>query len=171
MIEGVVHTLGRDINTDLISSAKYFSGGSGTYEQKLRYTLYDYDPNFGAEYMPGTILVASENFGCGSSREIAAKVFKDLHVPAILAETFARTFYRNSINIGLPIFEVPNVSQMFENGQAARINPETGLIENLATGKSVQIPPMPPEIQKLIGLGGLMPFAAEQLKAKQNNEC
>jgi 3-isopropylmalate/(R)-2-methylmalate dehydratase small subunit len=165
LIEGKVYILGRDINTDLISSAKYFSG-KGSIKDNLKYTLYDYDPSFGENYEAGTILAAAENFGCGSSREIAAKLFKELQVPAILAESFARTFYRNAINIGLPIFEVPGVSRMFANGQIARINPGSGVIENVTLGTSVQIPPMPPEIQKLIDLGGLMPYVLEQLTAK-----
>lgn len=165
LIEGKVHMLGRDINTDLISSAKYFSG-KGLARHNLNYVLYDYDPEFGAGYEPGTILAAAENFGCGSSREIAAVLFKELQVPAILAESFARTFYRNSINIGLPIFEAPDVTRMFENGHIARIDPASGMIENVTTGAKIYIPPMPPEIQKIIDLGGLMPYVLEQLTAE-----
>ena len=162
MIRGPVHLLGRDINTDLISSAKYFSG-NGPMENNLKYTLYDYDPTFGENYKTGTILIADSNFGCGSSREIAASVFKALKVPAIVAISFARTFYRNSINIGLPIFEAPDITKMFKNGDIATVDPSTGTISNETTGESICIPPMPPEIQKLIDAGGLLPYIDKQL--------
>jgi len=165
MIEGKVLILGRDINTDLIASAKYFTG-AGSMAEKLRYTLHDYDPDFGASYVPGTILVADSNFGCGSSREIAAVAFKELKVPAILAESFARTFFRNSINIGLPIFEADGITKMFKNGDLARIEPETGVITNVTTGESIKIPPMPPAIQKIIDMGGLIPYVEHMLGGK-----
>ena len=161
MIRGPIHLLGRDINTDLISSAKYFSGG-GTREERLKYTLYDYDPEFGVNYKKGTILVADSNFGCGSSREIGASVFKMLGVPAIIAVSFARTFYRNSINIGLPIFEVPDVTSMFSNGDIAVIDSDSGIIKNETTGREVAVPPLPQAIQELIDAGGLLPYIKKQ---------
>ena len=150
-------TLGRDINTDLIASGKYSSAQSKP-EDRYRYTLYDYDPEFGIKYKPGIILVADSNFGCGSSRESAPAAFKGLGVPAIIAESFARTFYRNSINIGLPIFEVNGAIRMFKEGDVARVEPETGCITNVTTGESVMIPPFPPEIQSIIDMGGLIPY-------------
>jgi len=163
MIEGRVMTLGRDINTDLITSSKHL-GGHGTPEERLRYTLYDYDPEFGVKYKPGIILVTDSNFGCGSSRESAPSAFKQLGVPAIISESFARIFYRSSINIGLPIFELTGAIKMFKDDDIARIEPETGIITNVTTGKSVTIPPMPPEIQKIIDMGGLIPYTEHMLR-------
>ena len=162
MIEGNVLLLGQDINTDLITSSKYFSG-DGPLEEKLRHTLYDYDPDFGIKYSAGTILVAKSNFGCGSSREIAAIAFKNLGVPAILADSFARTFYRNSINIGLPVFEIPGISSIFEDGQIAQIDSVKGIITNISTEKNVKIMPIPPEIQEIINCGGLIPYIEKML--------
>ena len=156
-------TLGRDINTDLITSTKSVSGRIAP-EERLRYVLYDYDPEFGVKYQPGIILVTDANFGCGSSREIAPLVFKQLGVPAIISESFARIFYRSSINIGLPIFELTGAVNMFKEGDVARIEPETGTITNVTTGESVTIPPMPPEIQKIIDMGGLVPYTEHMLK-------
>ena len=161
MIEGKVRILGRDINTDMITNGKHFYGAA--FADKLRYTLYDYDPNFGVEYTPGEILVTGENFGCGSAREIAAIVFKELGVPAILSESFARTFFRNAINIGLPIFETPDVTKMFNNGDVAQIDPQKGILTNLTTNVSISFLPIPEEIQRIIDLGGLLPYVVEQL--------
>lgn len=161
MIEGVVKKLSRDINTDLISSSKYFSG-SNSMESKLQYTLYDYDPSFGRDYR-GEVLVVGANFGCGSSREIAAQVFKAMKTPAIVADSFARTFYRNAINIGLPVFEVAGVSQWFEDGEIIRIDEEKGELSNVNRGRSIPIPPFPAEIIRIIRAGGLLAYIQTEL--------
>ena len=163
MIEGVVMTLGRDINTDLITPTKHLSGHSSDAE-RLRYTLYDYDPEFGVKYKPGIILVTDSNFGCGSARESAPLAFKQLGVPAIISESFARIFYRTSINIGLPIFELSGAIKMFKDGDTARVEPETGVITNVTTGETATIPPMPPEMRKIIAMGGLIAYTEHMLK-------
>ncbi|MDR0468821.1 MAG: 3-isopropylmalate dehydratase small subunit [Peptococcaceae bacterium] len=169
MIQGAVRLVGDNINTDMISPARPTPDGSNDPMEKVRKnTLADIDPNFGQSFVPGSIIVAGKNFGCGSSREIAATVFKLLGASALVAESFARTFFRNAINIGLPIFEIPDPKALFpEEGHTALIDPDTGKITNDTTGQSVNIPPLPKEIQKIIDLGGLMAYVETVLAEEE----
>ena len=105
---------------------------------------------------PGDMIVANKNFGCGSSREHAPIAIKASGVSLVIANTFARIFYRNSINIGLPILECPAASKAIQNGDEVAVDFDTGVIENLATGETYQAEPFPPFIQNIIQKGGLL---------------
>jgi len=167
MIEGRIRLLGDDINTDLLSPSKGMNGEGDIMERVRKYTLIDLDPTFAPSFVEGSIIVAGSNFGCGSSREGAATVLIMLGAGAVIAESFARIFFRNAINIGLPIFEAPTVKELFtQEGQVARIEPEKGLIVNVTTGRVVHVAEMPEEIQQIIDMGGLMPYV-EYILSKQ----
>jgi 3-isopropylmalate dehydratase small subunit len=153
----------------MISPARPTPDGSNDIMEKVRKnTLADIDPDFGQSFVPGSIIVAGKNFGCGSSREIAATVIKLLEASAVVAESFARTFFRNAINIGLPIFEIPDPKALFpEDGHIALIDSDKGEISNVTTGQSVNVPPFPKEIQRIIDLGGLMEYVETVLSEEE----
>ncbi|HBF36812.1 MAG TPA: 3-isopropylmalate dehydratase [Firmicutes bacterium] len=162
MIEGKVWTLGRDINTDSIMAGRYCSMQDRN--EQVKHVLEDLDPTFAKTFPPGGVIVADENFGCGSSREIAPLILKVAGVAAVVASSFARIFYRNAINIGLPIFEAPSISGHFTQGQLIAIDAETGKITNIITGEYFQVEPLPPFMQKIIKAGGLIAYASKQLE-------
>jgi len=111
----------------------------------------------------GDIIVAGDNFGCGSSREHAPIALKAAGVAAVIAPTFARIFYRNAFNMGLPIFELPESAEITE-GQSIKIDMDAGTITNLTTDKTYKFTPIPPFMQELISAGGLMNFAKKEVK-------
>ncbi len=111
---------------------------------------------------PGDIIVADDNFGCGSSREHAPIALKAAGVAAVIAPTFARIFYRNAFNMGLPIFELPESTEI-KKGDVVSINMDEGTITNKTNGKSYKFTPIPPFMQELIDAGGLMNFAANEV--------
>ena len=123
----------------------------------------DADPEFVNKMQAGDIIVAGENFGCGSSREHAPIALKAAGVAAIIAPTFARIFYRNAFNMGLPIFELPESAEITE-GQSVKVNMEEGTITNLTTNKTYKFTAIPPFMQELIAAGGLMNFAQNEIK-------
>jgi len=166
MIEGKVWKLGRDIDTDLIIAGRYCNISDPA--ELAKYVLEDLDPNFVKTFRPGDVIVADNNFGCGSSREVAPLTLKAAGVAAVVAPTFARIFYRNCINIGLPIFEIPDVAKDFEKGQQICIDPETGKVTNLTTGVTFQAAPFPAFMQKIMDAGGLVAYASEQLGGAKN---
>jgi 3-isopropylmalate dehydratase small subunit len=124
----------------------------------------DADPSFSSKVQPGDIIVAGKNFGCGSSREHAPIAIKASGVAAVIAHSFARIFYRNSINIGLPIFESPEAAERVEAGHQVAIDTESGQIKNLTTGEIFQAQPFPSFMQELIEAGGLMNYVAKKVK-------
>ena len=124
----------------------------------------DLDPTFVKRVKAGDIIVANKNFGCGSSREHAPIAIKAAGISCIIAETFARIFYRNAINIGLPIIECPEASRQIQEGDRIRIHFDTGLIIDETTGKSYQGQAFPPFMQRIIDAEGLIPY----INAKQN---
>ena len=116
----------------------------------------DIDKTFITRVQPGDIIVGGENFGCGSSREHAPLAIKAAGVSCVIAKSFARIFYRNSINIGMPILECPAASEAISNGDTVAIDFDTGVITDETTGQTFQAAPFPPFIQKIIAAGGLM---------------
>lgn len=167
MIKGDVWKLGRDIDTDLIIAGRYCNISDP--EELAKYVFEDLDPNFVKTFKPGDVIIADSNFGCGSSREVAPLTLKAAKVSAVVAPTFARIFYRNSINIGLPIFEIPDVAKHFEKGQKISIDPVTGKVSNLTTGLTFQAAPFPEFMQKIMDAGGLVAYAGEQLGGAKND--
>jgi len=160
-ITGKVWNFGSNIDTDLIIAARYLN--SSDPDHLAKYVMEDADPDFPSKVQPGDIIVAGENFGCGSSREHAPIALKAAGVAAVIAPTFARIFYRNAFNMGLPIFELENAEEIIE-GQEISIDLDAGTIENNTTEKTYKFTPIPPFMQELLSCGGLMNFAAKEAK-------
>ena len=159
-ITGKVWNFGANIDTDVIIAARYLN--SSDPQHLAKYVMEDADPEFPNKLQRGDIIVAGENFGCGSSREHAPIALKAAGVAAIIAPTFARIFYRNAFNMGLPIFELPESLEIKE-GETISINLDSGIITNDTTKKEYEFTPIPPFMQELIASGGLINFAKEEM--------
>ena len=153
-IQGKVHKYGDHVDTDVIIPARYLNTADP--KELAAHCMEDIDKDFVKNVQPGDILVAGVNFGCGSSREHAPIAIKAAGIACVIAENFARIFYRNSLNIGLPILECPAASKAIQNGDEVAVDFDTGVIENLATGETYQAEPFPPFIQNIIQKGGLL---------------
>jgi 3-isopropylmalate/(R)-2-methylmalate dehydratase small subunit len=149
----------------LIIAARYLNTSNP--QELAKHVMEDADPEFVTKMSAGDIIVADENFGCGSSREHAPIALKAAGVAAIIAPTFARIFYRNAFNMGLPIFELPECMEIKE-GESVSVDMDAGTITNITNGKVYNFIPIPPFMQELIAAGGLMNFAADEI-AKQGN--
>lgn len=152
--KGTVFRYGRDIDTDVIIPARYLNTSDPA--ELAKHCLEDLDKTFVERVTPGDIVVADENFGCGSSREHAPVAIKAAGVSCVIAKSFARIFYRNSINIGLPIMECPEAVDAIEAGDTVRVDFDTGVITDETNGKVFHAEPFPPFIQNIISAGGLM---------------
>jgi len=164
-IDGKVWTFGKDIDTDLIIAARYLN--TSVPEELAKHVMEDADPEFVNKMSVGDVIVAGENFGCGSSREHAPIALKAAGVAAIIAPTFARIFYRNAFNMGLPIFELPQSAEISE-GDEISVDMDNGTITNKTTSKTYDFTPIPPFMQELIDAGGLMNFAQNEIKEQGN---
>jgi 3-isopropylmalate/(R)-2-methylmalate dehydratase small subunit len=163
-LKGKVHKFGDDINTDEIIPARYLNTSDP--QELAKHAMEDADPEFVQKMQPGDFIVAGKNFGCGSSREHAPIALKAAGLSGVIAGSFARIFYRNSFNMGLPIFESAEAAQALENGQEISVDLDTGVITDLSTGKKYTSQPIPPFMQELLADGGLMAFVKKQLEAK-----
>lgn len=163
IIRGQVHKFGDHIDTDQIIPARYLNTSDAN--ELAKHCLESVDPEFSKKVRPGEIIVAGENFGCGSSREHAPLAIKAAGVAAVVAASFARIFYRNAFNIGLPIFESSQAAQDIQAGEEIEINPQKGEIKNLSSGKTYSTQPYPEFIQKLVSSGGLINFTKEKIKS------
>lgn len=152
--KGRAHRYGRDIDTDVIIPARYLNTSDPA--ELAKHCLEDLDVDFVKNVKPGDIIVADENFGCGSSREHAPICIRAAGVDAVIAKSFARIFYRNSINIGLPIMECPEAVDAIKAGDVVSVDADAGVIVNETTGESFQAQPFPPFIREIIGAGGLI---------------
>ena len=152
--QGHVHKYGDHIDTDVIIPARYLA----TQDEKelASHCMEDIDTSFVQKVQPGDIMVAGWNFGCGSSREHAPIAIKESGVACVIAKSFARIFYRNAINIGLPIFECEAASDGIAAGDEVRVDFDTGLITNLTKNEMYQAQPLPPFIQNIVNRGGLL---------------
>lgn len=153
-IQGKVHKYGDHVDTDVIIPARYLNTADP--KELAAHCMEDIDKDFVKNVQPGDILVAGVNFGCGSSREHAPIAIKASGIACVISENFARIFYRNSLNIGLPILECPAASKAIRDGDEVAVDFDTGVIENLATGETYQAEPFPPFIQNIIQKGGLL---------------
>jgi 3-isopropylmalate dehydrogenase/3-isopropylmalate/(R)-2-methylmalate dehydratase small subunit len=153
-LHGRVWKFGENIDTDLIIPARYLN----VFEplELAKHCMEDINPAFAREIQPGDIIVAGKNFGCGSSREHAPIALKAAGVSAIIAPSFARIFYRNAFNIGLPIFESPPAAEKIRAGDDIVINMASGVITNLTQNERYQTTPIPPFMQEIISAGGLI---------------
>ena len=160
-IDGKVWRFGKDIDTDLIIAARYLS--TSVPEELAKHVMEDADPEFVKKMSKGDVIVAGENFGCGSSREHAPIALKAAGVAAVIAPTFARIFYRNAFNMGLPIFELQESAEIAE-GDEISVDMNNGTITNKTSKKVYKFIPIPDFMQELIDAGGLMNFAQNEIK-------
>ena len=160
--EGRAFKYGRDVDTDVIIPARYLN--SSDPEFLAQHCLEDLDATFVGRMQPGDILVAEENFGCGSSREHAPIALKAAGVSVIVAKSFARIFYRNAINIGLPIVECPEAVDGIADGDMVSVDADAGVIRNMTTDAVFQAQPFPTFLQEIIQAGGLVERARASLQ-------
>lgn len=153
---------GNDINTDEIIPARYLNTSDP--KELASHCMEDADPEFMNKISRGDVIVAGNNFGCGSSREHAPIAIKAANISCVIAKSFARIFYRNSINIGLPIVESPEAAEDIKPGDKIEIEFDSGKIKNLTTGKEYTAKPFPPFMQDIISKGGLMNKIRSELK-------
>lgn len=151
---GYVHKYGDNVDTDVIIPARYLNTAS--HAELAAHCMEDIDRDFVKNVKLGDIIVATKNFGCGSSREHAPIAIKASGVSCVIASTFARIFYRNAINIGLPILECDAAANEIQAGDEVEVDFDTGVIKDLTSGKSYQAQPFPPFIQNIIQNGGLL---------------
>ena len=151
---GTVHKFGDNVDTDVIIPARYLNTSS--HSELAAHCMEDIDKDFVKNVKQGDIMVAEKNFGCGSSREHAPIAIKASGVSCVIASTFARIFYRNAINIGLPILECEEAAKDIKDGDTVSVNFDTGVITNDTTGKTYQAEPFPEFIQNISAKGGLI---------------
>ncbi|MBO3800228.1 MAG: 3-isopropylmalate dehydratase small subunit [Candidatus Brockarchaeota archaeon] len=157
MLRGRVWVLGDHINTDVIIPAKY-KFRTGDFKELAKHVFEDLDPTLASKISKGDIIIAGRNFGMGSSREHASRVIKEAGVSVIVACSFARIFFRNSINVGLPVIEVKEVNKYFKEGDIAVIDLEKGFVKNETTGIELKSSPYPSFIMDVMRAGGLAAY-------------
>ena len=153
-LDGRAHVFGRDIDTDAIIAARYLNTSEPA--QLAVHCMEDIDKGFAARVNPGDVIVAGENFGCGSSREHAPIAIRAAGISAVVAASFGRIFYRNAINIGLPILECPEAARAIRQGDAIHIDTELGTIEDATIGSIFSAEPFPAFVSEIIEAGGLV---------------
>ncbi|MDE3275611.1 MAG: 3-isopropylmalate dehydratase small subunit [Verrucomicrobiota bacterium] len=159
---GKVFKYGDNVDTDVIIPARYLNTADAN--ELAKHCMEDIDASFVSKVAPGDIMVAGRNFGCGSSREHAPLAIKASGISCVIASTFARIFYRNAINIGLPIMECPDAVDSIAAGDQLSVDLSSGTITDITSGKTFKAEPFPPFMQDLIAAGGL---AAYMRKAVQ----
>lgn len=159
---GNAHKYGRDIDTDVIIPARYLN--TSVPEELAKHCMEDLDAGFVGKLQFGDILVAEENFGCGSSREHAPISIKAAGVSVVIAKSFARIFYRNAINTGLPIMEAPDAVDGISDGDEVTVDADNGVIVNETTGVTYHAQPFPPFIKDIIEKGGLIESVKEKVR-------
>ncbi|MCL2367932.1 MAG: 3-isopropylmalate dehydratase small subunit [Oscillospiraceae bacterium] len=152
--KGHVHVYGDNVDTDVIIPARYLNIADK--KELAAHCMEDIDPDFVEKVRPGDIMVGGQNFGCGSSREHAPMVILESGISCVIAKTFARIFYRNAINIGLPILECPETSEKIAPGDEVSVDFDTGVITNLTKNETYTAMPFPPFIKEIIEAGGLL---------------
>jgi 3-isopropylmalate/(R)-2-methylmalate dehydratase small subunit len=162
-LQGKVWKFGENIDTDLIIAARYLNTSNPI--ELAKHVMEDADPSFVSKMSIGDIIVAGENFGCGSSREHAPIAIKAAGISAVIAPTFARIFYRNAFNMGLPIFELKEADEI-NDGDTIRVDMEKGEVINITQSKTYKFTPIPDFMQSLVDAGGLIEFAKKELETK-----
>jgi 3-isopropylmalate/(R)-2-methylmalate dehydratase small subunit len=163
VLRGRVWKYGDNVDTDAIVPARYLN--VSTPEELAEHCMEDIDQSFARNVQPGDVIVGQANFGCGSSREHAPLAIRGSGISCVVAESFARIFYRNAINIGLPILECPEAVAGTEAGQTLEVDLEKGMVTNVDTGKTYQAEPYPPFLLNIIAAGGLIPYTRKKLGA------
>jgi 3-isopropylmalate dehydratase small subunit len=163
-IKGQVWKFGANVDTDVIIPVRYLTSFDPV--ELGKHCLEGIDAEFAQKVQPGDIIVAAENFGCGSSREHAPVAIKGAGVGCVIAATFARIFFRNALNIGLPIVESAEAAQRIAAGDTVELDVASGCIINHTTGDTYQTEPFPPFVQELVAVGGLVPYVARRLRER-----
>lgn len=158
-VRGCVHKYGNNVDTDVIIPARYLNTSS--HEELAKHCMEDIDKDFVNNVKSGDIIVAEKNFGCGSSREHAPIAIKASGISCVIACSFARIFYRNSINIGLPILECADAALQIKSGDEVEADFSTGVIKDITAGKTYKAQPYPPFLQNIIKKGGLLNSISE----------
>jgi 3-isopropylmalate/(R)-2-methylmalate dehydratase small subunit len=161
MLKGKVHKYGADVNTDVIIPARYLYLSEP--DDLAKHCMEDIDAQFLSRVQPGDIMVATTNFGCGSSREHAPIAIKAAGISCIIAKSFARIFFRNAINIGLPLLECEEAVDNIESGDIVEVDLSTGSIRNLGIGKTFTAKPYPDFMAELIAAGGLVEYTKKRI--------
>jgi len=164
-LRGKVHKYGANVNTDVIIPARYLNVSEAS--ELARHTMEDIDADFVNRVKPGDIMMATANFGCGSSREHAPLAIRSSGIACVIAESFARIFFRNAINIGLPLLESPEAARGCKTGHEVEVELETGAIKNLTTGAKWQAAPYPSFLLDIIAAGGLIEYSKRKLEKKK----
>ena len=157
---GRVFKYGDNVDTDVIIPARYLNSFDG--KELASHAMVDIDPEFAKKVQPGDLIVANKNFGCGSSREHAPLCLKEAGVSCVIAETFARIFYRNAINIGLPIIECVEAAKEIEAGDIVEVDFDSGIIYDRTKGTQYQGQAFPEFMQKIIKAEGLINYINER---------
>lgn len=163
-IKGKVWKFGDNIDTDAVIPARYLNTSDP--KELAKHVMEDADKDFPSKVKPGDIIVAGKNFGCGSSREHAPIAIKASGIQAVVAKSFARIFFRNAFNIGLPIFEVPELIEETDEGDLLEINMDLGEIVNITKHKKYITKPIPAFMQELIKAGGLVEWTKKRISAE-----
>jgi 3-isopropylmalate/(R)-2-methylmalate dehydratase small subunit len=164
-LKGRAWKFGDDVDTDAIIPARYLNTSDP--KELAAHVMEDADPSFPQKVKAGDIIVAGKNFGCGSSREHAPIAIKASGIQAVVAKSFARIFCRNAFNIGLPIFESPEIEGGTDEGDVMEIDADSGIIKNLNKKSEFKAMPIPPFMQKLIAAGGLVEWTRKKITERQ----
>ena len=164
MIRGCAHVYGDNVDTDVIIPARRLA--ATTAEELAPFCMEDIDSDFASRVRPGDVIMAGANFGCGSSREHAPMAIKGSGIACVVAASYARIFFRNSFNIGLPIFVCAEASAEASMGDAIRVDLETGRIENETKGRTYQAQALPPFMMDMVRQGGLMARISRETEAR-----
>jgi 3-isopropylmalate/(R)-2-methylmalate dehydratase small subunit len=159
--KGKAHVYGQDVNTDLILPGRYLN--ITTAEELGKHCMEDFDKDFRARVQPGDVIVARKNYGCGSSREHAPVAIKANGIACVIADSFARIFYRNSINIALPLIECPELAAITEAGDEIDVDLAAGAVTNLTRGKTFRFPKYPESMTNIINAGGLIEYTRKTM--------
>jgi len=162
ILKGKAWKFGDDVDTDVIIPARYLNTSDPA--ELARHCMEDIDGEFASKVSPGDIIVAGKNFGCGSSREHAPIAIKASGASAVIARSFARIFYRNAFNMGLPIFEAPQAIDGIDAGDLLAVDMRSGSLRNETRGREYRIAPIPPFMQELVAAGGLLNYMAARRK-------
>lgn len=167
-LRGRAWVFGKNVDTDAIIPARYCNTADP--KELAKHCMEDADPTFIHHMQPGDLIVADANFGCGSSREVAPLCIKAAGVSAVVAKSFARIFFRNAINIGLPIFECPQAVEGIAQGDEIEIDLSAGTLRNLTRGSEYMLTPFPEFLQRIIARGGLLAYVEERLAQKARED-
>ena len=168
MMKGKVWKFGDNVDTDVIIPARYLNAPEPS--ELAKHCIEDIDSSFAGTVQQGDIMVGGWNFGCGSSREHAPVAISASGISCVIAASFARIFYRNSINIGFPILECPEASAAIQAGDVVSVDTKTGVVKDETTGETFQAKPFPPFIEKIIEKGGLLPYLLDNQQADNKHK-